>query len=145
MRINSHLQTKLRNAADNLCLAITYVTLGLYSVADDSEKPAIETMTAAFIVNALDDETILEKDGYVKDAEKLLYSATGHKFSVTKRKIEKIQDLPLDKYSAVNYEWNGKNHWVGFYGQEMIYNSLEQSKCFSYGKPTDARIVEKQL
>ena len=83
MKIENHLQTKLRKAADNLCLAITYVTLGLWKLANEREKPAIETMTAAIIVNALDDDTMIGKDGFVKDGEKLLLAATQKKWRIT--------------------------------------------------------------
>jgi len=142
MKINHHLQTKLLNAAENLCLAISYITLTLYSKMSEEEKPALEAMVASAIVLALDDDEVLSKDGSVKDADKLIFRATGYKVKVHKRKISSISELPDGKYSIVNYEYNGKNHWVGFYGSEAIYNSLDKSQCFSYGKPTDARILE---
>ena len=99
-------------------------------------------MVASAITLALDDPEVLSKNGYVKDADKLIYRATGYKVTVHKRTINSIQELPDGKYTVVNYEYNGKNHWVGFYGSEAIYNSLEKSQCFSYGKPTEARILE---
>lgn len=142
MKINNHLQTKLQNAANNLCLAITYLTLALDANTSEEEKGAIEAMVASSIIMALDDNTVLDKDGFVKDAEKLIYNTTGIKCKITKKDIHSIKDLPDNKYSAVNFEYNGKNHWVGFYGQEAIYNSLEHSACFSYGKPTSARVME---
>lgn len=142
MKIQNHLQTKLQNAANNLCLAITYITLALYSKMTPEEVPALETMVAASITAALDDSTILSKDGYVLDAEKLIYNTTGIKATVTKQKISSIKDLPKDKYAAVNFEYNGNNHWVGAYGNEVIFNSLEFSNCFAYGKPVDARIID---
>ena len=142
MKIENHLQTKLRKAADNLCLAITYVTLGLWKLADEQEKPAIETMTAAIIVNALDDDTMIGKDGFVKDGEKLLLAATQKKWRITKKRIESLQDLPENCIAAVSYQYYDKNHWVGVINREVVYNSLEDSQCFKYGKPVDARIME---
>ena len=142
MKIENHLQTKLKKAADNLCLAITYVTLGLWKLADEQEKPAIETMTAAIIVNALDDDTMIGKDGFVKDGEKLLLAATQKKWRITKKRIESLQDLPENCVAAVNYQYYDKNHWVGVINREVVYNSLEDSQCFKYGKPVDARIME---
>ena len=127
MKIQNHLQTKLQNAANNLCLAITYITLALYSKMTPEEIPALETMVAASIVAALDDNRILAKDGSVLDAEKLIYNTTGIKATVTKQKITSIKDLPKDKYAAVNFEYNENNHWVGAYGNEVIFNSLEFS------------------
>lgn len=61
MKINNHLQTKLQNAANNLCLAITYLTLALYANTSEEEKPVIETMVAASLIPALDDSTILDQ------------------------------------------------------------------------------------
>ena len=142
MKIENHLQTKLKKAADNLCLAITYVTLGLWKLADEQEKPAIETMTVAIIVNALDDDTMIGKDGFVKDGEKLLLAATQKKWRITKKRIESLQDLPENCIAAVNYQYYDKNHWVGVINREVVYNSLESSNCFNYGKPIDARIME---
>lgn len=142
MKIENHLQTKLKKAADNSCLAITYVTLGLWKLADEQEKPAIETMTAAIIINALDDDTMIGKDGFVKDGEKLLLAATQKKWRITKKRIESLQDLPENCIAAVNYQYYDKNHWVGVVNREVVYNSLEDSQCFKYGKPVDARIME---
>jgi hypothetical protein len=142
VKIENHLQTKLKKAADNLCLAITYVTLGLWKLADEQEKPAIETMTAAIIVNALDDDTMIGKDGFVKDGEKLLLAATQKKWRITKKRIDSLQDLPENCIAAVNYQYYDKNHWVGVINREVVYNSLEDSQCFKYGKPTDSRIME---
>ena len=142
MKIENHLQTKLKKAADNLCLAITYVTLGLWKLADEQEKPAIETMTAAIIINALDDDTMIGKDGFVKDGEKLLLAATQKKWRITKKRIESLQDLPENCIAAVSYQYYDKNHWVGIINREVVYNSLEDSQCFKYGKPVDARIME---
>lgn len=142
MKIENHLQTKLKKAADNLCLAITYVTLGLWKLADEQEKPAIETMTAAIIINALDDDTMIGKDGFVKDGERLLLAATQKKWRITKKRIESLQDLPENCIAAVSYQYYDKNHWVGVINREVVYNSLEDSQCFKYGKPIDARIME---
>ena len=142
MKIENHLQTKLQKAADNLCLAITYVTLGLWKIADEQEKPAIETMTAAIIVNALDDNTLIGEDGFVKDGEKLLLAATQKKWRITKKRIESLQDLPENCIAVVNYRHYDKNHWVGVINREVVYNSLEFSNCFAYGKPIEARIME---
>lgn len=142
MKIENHLQTKLKKAADNLCLAITYVTLGLWKLADEQEKPAIETMTAAIIINALDDDTMIGKDGFVKDGERLLLAATQKKWRITKKRIESLQDLPENCVAAVSYQYYDKNHWVGVINQEVVYSSLEFSNCFAYGKPIDARIME---
>ena len=142
------LQDKLKSTADNLCLCIDYLYAAYDSIADEAEKNKtfIEVAIAAALVGGLiDDRDVLDKDGFVKDAEKLMFLATNHTFRVTKKRIEKIQDLPLDKYVCVNFEYNKHNHWVLFKGQTLLYNSFEDSQCFKYGKPVDARIIEKVL
>lgn len=142
------LQTAFHNIADNCCLAVSYLYAAYDSIADEAEKNPtfIEVAIAAALVGGLiNDRDVLDKDGFVKDAERLMFLATDHKFRVTKKRIEKIQDLPLDKYACVNFEYNKHNHWVLFKGQSFLYNSLEDSQCFKYGKPVDARIIEKVL
>jgi len=144
MKIQNHLQTKLQNAAHNLCLAITYITLALWENASEEEKPFIETMTCAAIVPALDDREVLSEDGFVNNAELLIKRATNFDYSVVKQDIKSLKDLPENVYAAVRFDYNGKSHWVGVYNREVIYNSLEFSNCFSYGKPVTARIMRKK-
>lgn len=142
------LQTAFKNIADNCCLAVSYLYAAFDSIADESEKNKtfIEVAIASTLVAGLiDDREVLAKDGYVKDAAKLMFRATNHTFHVTKKNIDKIQDLPLDKYAVVNFEYNDHNHWVLYKGQTFLYNSVEDSVCFKYGKPTEARIIEKVL
>lgn len=137
------LQTILQNAADNFCLAITYLYLVLHHDADDTEKGMLEPAVASMLVMAANDEEVLDEDGFVKDAEKLIFRCTGKKVSVTKNDdITSVKELPKDTYSAVRFDYNNKSHWVGFLGDKFLYNSLDFSNCFSYGKPTAARILK---
>jgi hypothetical protein len=147
-RNRMHLQDKLIHTANNLCLAIDYLYAGFHSIADEAERNPefIEIAVATVLISGLiEDREVLDESGFVNDAEKLLYKATSHKFNVTKRNITSIKELPLDKYVVVNYEFNNHNHWVLFYGQTLLYNPMEQSVCYKYGKPTECRIIEKQL
>lgn len=139
------LQTALKNIADNGCLAISYLYAAFDSIADEAEKNPtfIEVAIVAALVGGLIDDRDVLDNGFVKDGEKLMFLATDHKFRVTKKRIEKIQDLPLDKYACVNFEYNKHNHWVLFKGQNFLYNSLEDSQCFKYGTMTTARIIEE--
>lgn len=138
---NHHLQTILQNAADNFCLAITYLYLTLHHDAEDQEVGMIEPAVASMLAMAANDEEVLDEDGFVRDAEKLIFRSTGRKVSVTKLDIASIKDLPADTYATVRFDYNGKSHWVGYKGQTFLYNSLDVSNCFSYGKPVTARLL----
>lgn len=135
------LQTILQNAADKFCLAITYLYLALHHDADETELSMLEPAVASMLVMAANDEEVLEEDGFVKDAEKLIFRSTGKKVSVTKKDITSVKDIPENTYAAVKFEYNGHAHWVGFLGPKFLYNSLDFSNCFSYGKPTSARLL----
>ena len=143
------LQTKFKNIADNCCLAVSYLYAALDMIADTEEKNEtfLETTIASVLVAGLiDDRTVLDKDGFVKDAEALMNKTTGYKYRVEKKRIEAIKDLPEKGYAVVNFERideNGKthNHWVLYKDRLFLYNSLTDSLCFKYGKPVDARII----
>lgn len=143
------LQTKFKNIADNCCLAVSYLYAALHMIAEVEEQNELfleTTIASVMVAGLIDDRTVLDKDGYVKDAELLMNKATGYKYKVEKKKIESIKDLPEKGYYVVNFERtdeNGKvhNHWVLFKDRLFLYNSLENSLCYKYGKPTDARII----
>lgn len=130
------------------CLAQCYIYATLHNKATEEERiPSfMEAMVDACLLQSFNDKKLLDDECTVLDAGELMHAIDpDHKFRVTKKRIEKIQDLPLDKYACVNFEYNKHNHWVLFKGQSFLYNSLEDSQCFKYGKPVDARIIEKVL
>lgn len=141
------IQTKFKAIADECCLACSYLYGAYHSMADECESNPlfIETAVCAAMLQELETLDVIDKNGFVKDAEKLLSNATGGKWKVRKMKISSVQELPEHKYAVVNFEFNGKNHWVLYKDKKFLYNSLEFSNCFAYGKPVDARIIEKVL
>lgn len=138
------IQTKFKAIADECCLACSYLYGAYHSMADECESNSlfIETAVCAAMLQELETLDAIDKNGFVKDAEKLLSDATGRKWRVTKMKISSISELPEHKYAVVNFEFNGKNHWVLYKDKKFLYNTLENSQCFAYGKPTDTRIME---
>jgi len=138
------IQTKFKAIADDCCLACSYLYGAYHSMADECETNPlyIETAVCAAMLQELETLDAIDKNGFVKDAEKLLADATGRKWRVTKMKISSVQELPEHKYAVVNFEFNGKNHWVLYKDKKFLYNTLEDSQCFKYGKPVDARIME---
>lgn len=140
-----YLQSRIKDISDTCCLALSYLFAGYhYQASDvpetDEKKEYVELCAFNSLIVALKNSSILDKDATVKDAEKLLSCIDGIKAKVEKKNIEKIADLP-DGYSAVNFVYNGNNHWVLYKDRQLLYNSLENSQCFSYGKPTEARII----
>lgn len=137
------IQTKFRAIGDDCCLACSYLYGAYHSMADECETNPlfIETAVCAAMLQELETLDAIDKNGFVKDAEKLLSDATGRKWRVTKKRIESIQELPDYKYAVVNFEFNKHNHWVLFKDKKFLYNTLEDSQCFKYGKPVDARIL----
>lgn len=143
------LQTKFKNIADNCCLAVSYLYAALHMIAEVEEQNEIfleTTIASVLVAGLIDDNTVLDKNGYVKDAELLMNKATGYKYRVEKKRIESIKDLPEKGYAVVNFERideEGKphNHWVLFKDRLFLYSSITESLCFKYGKPVDARII----
>ena len=98
-------------------------------------------MTSALIM-AFNDKTILDDECTVLNPVKLMTGVSERKYNVTKKDITSLDDLG-GKWAAVRFDYNGNGHWVLFHGKEMVYNSLENSNCFKYGKMTTARIIEE--
>ena len=138
---------KLQSMCENIgkwgCLAIDYAYVALALSNDISKMEQIEIDVALFqLLELADVNNYLDKECYVKDGESLMNYFTGKKCKVTKQNITSFKDLPLDKYSAVRFDYNGKSHFVVAKGQIVVYDSLDDSQCRKYGKPTTARIVE---
>lgn len=141
MIIHNHLQSKFKNISDTCCLALTYLSLVYWTVIN-LDNDELETKVVSTLMKALDDRNLLEDDATVVDADKFIKYCTGIDVKVTKRKINSLSEIKEDEVAAVNYVYNGHNHWVGCIGPKVVYNSLEESKCLSLGNPVDARIIE---
>ena len=49
----------------------------------------------------------------------------------------------IKERTPVRYDYNGKYHWVGVENGKIAFNSLKNSVCVKYGKPTTARILTR--
>ena len=49
----------------------------------------------------------------------------------------------IKERTPVRYDYNGKSHWVGVENGKIAFNSLKNSVCVKYGKPTTARILTR--
>ena len=138
------LQSFMEEAGKGSCLAIDYIYIALaivnpdFETMDDIDKDvAIFQCLELAVLNKYVDE-----DFYVPNAPKLMNYLTGKKVNVYKMEINGCTELPLNKWSAVGFDYNSKRHFVVGFGTKIIYDSLDNSNCRKYGKPTTARIVE---
>lgn len=127
------------------CLAQCYLMKALLDEASEEEKTNTDflevAMTSALIM-AFNDKTILDDECTVLNPVKLMAGVSERKYNVTKKDITSLDDLD-GKWAAVRFDYNRNGHWVLFHGKEMVYDSLENSNCFKYGKMTTARIIEE--
>lgn len=61
--------------------------------------------------------------------------------SVEFREISDIKNIK--ERTPVRFDFNGKSHWVGVEKGKVKFNSLKNSVCVKYGKPTTARILTR--
>lgn len=116
----------------NLCLYYCY----LYCVGIEFENEG----QALYEADRKRRQKILDNDGTVLDAVKLLSNITGRKVNVTKKEVSSISEIK--EKTPVRFDYNGKSHWVVVANGEIVFNSIENSVCVKNGKPTTARIIE---
>lgn len=115
------------------CLALCYIKAAKPDATETELFDILWQASKKGIIDAND-------DCYVRDGIKLLSLSNSSKsYNVTKQTISTIQGIKL---GAVNFENNGYNHWVLVEKGQIIFDSLDDSKCVKYGKPTSARIIE---
>ena len=144
------LQDIYKTLSDNSCLALCY----LYTILDDNANPEeknpdfLNITLNALLLAAYTNQIGLNKECYVTDADKLMNEAAlsmqiSKRYKVEKIKVEAIPALP-NGYVAVKFESGFNAHWVLYKDRTLLYNSLSNSKCFSYGKPTEGRVIHVQ-
>ena len=111
------IQTICKNLGESGCLAFC----DLFLIGID-EIELIKNF------NRLVSRGILGKDCYVIDHNALINFFGCH------GNYAKSDKIPKDKYYIANYEYMGKNHFVVELNGTIIYNSLDYSKCVSFGK-----------
>ncbi|MCQ2589305.1 MAG: hypothetical protein MJ179_02670 [Treponema sp.] len=119
---------KLQTVANNCCLA----SCCLWDMGID-EKKHLKIILSELGKGLKNDCTVIWKHFYENVA--------GRKVNVTFLDIKSLSDVKNYLHSFVNYEYNGKNHWIGVEKGKIAYNSLETSECVKNGKPIEARII----
>lgn len=128
----------------NGCLAFAYANIVEQINVEgwDPSNFACQLKLFADVVDGMNAGFIDQDDCTVLDAEKYMhYLDPKHKYSVTKKDIESMKDL-RGCYGTVRFTNNALHHWVGFADGTITFDSLTDSKCRKYGRPTSARIVE---
>ena len=91
--------------------------------------------------------TVIREMGKGLDDECTVYwnvfykNVTGKNATVERREIKNLSELKKIGRCAVRFEYQGASHWVGVENGKIRFNSLEFSRCVTYGKPTTARII----
>ena len=128
-----HPQSAIKEFNNNTCLFICYVfCCGLLpdSLAD----------WMGFYKTALE-KKVITQEGFILDADKLIYCLTGKKVTVIKKDITNIKDIK--EKTPVLYSINGKDgHFVVVENGKIIFNPLEVSQNVNKGKPISARIIK---
>lgn len=125
-----NIQSFFESAGKGACLALCYIR---------AAKPdATETEMFDILWKAVE-KGIVGEDMFVKDAIGLMMLTNPNKkYSVTKQTISTIQGIKL---GAVNFEHKGFNHWVLVEKGQVIFDSLDNSKCRQFGVVKEARII----
>ena len=120
------IQDKLKEMADGLCLALCYTEL--WGIHNDGDKLKI-------IAEAIR-QGYVEWDGTVKNPVELA-RLCGHTEVINIKK-----SATYDGHDTVpaNFTHNGFNHFVLVKDGEVVWNSLEHSKCVENGKIESYRI-----
>ena len=128
-----HPQTEIKKFNDNTCLFICY--LYCVGIEPDSLESWMDYYKKALSLKVLD------KDGFVLDAPKLLKHLTGKTYSVTKKAITDIDEVV--GMAPVLFSIDGENgHFVVVENGKIIFDPLENSRNVKYGHPISAREIK---
>lgn len=132
------IQSFFESAGRGACLALCYIRAAL------GEKATTTMMFDALWQAAENNIIDVKDDCYVNDAVQLMRSINPNKrYSVEKLKITSIEELK-GQLAAVNFQNGDFNHWVLVDKGEIIFDSLDDSQCVKYGKPTSSRIIKME-
>ena len=130
-----NIQTFCEKASNGACLAFCYIRAALGKV--------IPEKMFGILWEAADKNIIDENDDcYVNDAIALMKLANPNKkYSVIKKDISSLEELD-GQLAAVSYKNGGYNHFVLVEKGQIVFDSLDDSKCVKCGKPTTDRIIK---
>lgn len=119
-------QDKIKQLADNCCLCMCYLW---------AFEPNISYAKLIKILGVAIEKGYISEDGFVRDADKLIFLATGKKVKVLYSSVNN------GKICAANFKYKSYNHWVLVDADNnIIYNPLERSNCVENGEIVEYRI-----
>lgn len=132
-RIISCPQTVIQEFNNNTCLFICYIYC--CGLLPDTLEGWLDYYSRALKAKCIGE------DGFVLDAEKLIFCLTGRKVSVTKKAIQNIEEV-TGPY-PVMYSMNGgkSGHFVVVENGKIVFNPLEVSQNVNKGKPVSVREI----
>lgn len=119
------------NFTPNLCLFYCYCFCA--GIEFDTEAEAL------LMADRYRRRKILDEDGTVLDADRLIAGLTGRRVQVTKRDISSLDEITSQ--TPVRYDYGTKSHWVVAADGKIVFNSIEDSQCVKKGKPVTARDI----
>ena len=132
-RITNCPQTVIQEFNNNTCLFMCYIYC--CGLLPDTLEGWLD-----YYIRALKAKCIGE-DGFILDAEKLIFCLTGRKVSVTKKTIQSIEEV-TGPY-PVMYSMNGgkSGHFVVVENGKIVFNPLEVSQNVNKGEPVSMREI----
>lgn len=126
-------QTAIQEFNNNTCLFMCYIYC--CGLVPDTLEGWLD-----YYIRALKAKCIGE-DGFILDAEKLIFCLTGRKVSVTKKTIQSIEEV-TGPY-PVMYSMNGgkSGHFVVVENGKIVFNPLEVSQNVNKGEPVSMREI----
>lgn len=145
MEANS-LQSYFINAGKWSCLAQDYIYAVVDFIIDADKLTKLNVLNTALLA-AFINKVGIDEEFYVSNPKQLMErtaASIGKQInaSVIKQDVSSINDLPDKGYAAVRFDFNGNSHFVLYKDKTLLFNGLEDSQCFKYGKMTTARIIK---
>ena len=119
-------QDKLKELANNCCLAMCYIW---------AFEPDVSYAKMVKYIGVALDKGYISESGFVNDADKLIFMVSGKRTQVLYSSINN------GKTCVANFKYGAKNHWVVVDGSDnVIYNPLEYSMCVENGFIVEYRV-----
>jgi len=142
-----NLQDKMKVFGDYACLAMDYIYAALCDKAGKEEREIpglMDIMVTTSLLSAFDDKKLLDDECTVMNASALMLAVSGNKYTVEKKTITSIDDIPNDgKWRAIRKSYNGHSHWALWRGNTLVFNSLSRSVCYEKGTFDQVREITR--
>jgi hypothetical protein len=125
------LQSKAKMIGEYGCLAMCYIYCS--GIKEDFAH-------YMDLISKTMDMRILDSDCTVLSAQRFIKYVSGRNAQITKKAISTIEDIK--EKTPVRFSRNGFSHWVVVENGQIVFDSLDSSKCVKYGTVDSARIID---